>query len=281
MKNLLLFALATLMMVGCGERPIEMRAASFNVRYDAAADATNGDSWAERKGDVADVILRHDFDIVGTQEANKDQMPELGELLPGYDNIYHPYGSGGGFHNCVTYYKRDKYELLDQGTFWYSPTPDVESFGWDATDYRLCHWGKFLDKASGREFFFFNSHLYWRLETARANSGKVLVEKVREIAGESPVIAVGDYNSREETPQVKDILSLLKDAYAVSETAPAGPVNTDLGGGNFLGPAKARIDYLFVSEGVRVKDYTVIDDKRENGHYPSDHLPVVCNLVVE
>lgn len=281
MKNLLLFALATLMMVGCGERPIEMRAASFNVRYDAAADATNGDSWAERKGDVADVILRHDFDIVGTQEANKDQMPELGELLPGYDNIYHPYGSGGGFHNCVTYYKRDKYELLDQGTFWYSPTPDVESFGWDATDYRLCHWGKFLDKASGREFFFFNSHLYWRLETARANSGKVLVEKVREIAGESPVIAVGDYNSREETPQVKDILSLLRDAYAVSETAPAGPVNTDLGGGNFLGPAKARIDYLFVSEGVRVKDYTVIDDKRENGHYPSDHLPVVCNLVVE
>lgn len=281
MKNLLLFALATLMMVGCGERPIEMRAASFNVRYDAAADAANGDSWAERKGDVADVILRHDFDIVGTQEANKDQMPELGELLPGYDYIYHPYGSGGGFHNCVTYYKRDKYELLDQGTFWYSPTPDVESFGWDATDYRLCHWGKFLDKASGREFFFFNSHLYWRLETARANSGKVLVEKVREIAGESPVIAVGDYNSREETPQVKDILSLLRDAYAVSETAPAGPVNTDLGGGNFLGPAKARIDYLFVSEGVRVKDYTVIDDKRENGHYPSDHLPVVCNLVVE
>ncbi len=281
MKNLIFVLFACLMMVGCSEPALQMRAATYNVRFDSADDAANGDSWAERKGSVADVILRHDFDIVGTQEANKDQMPELAELLPGYDYIYHSYGIREGFHNCATYYKRDKYELLDQGTFWYSETPEVESIGWDANDHRLCHWGHFRDRATGREFFFLNSHLYWRLEVARANSGKVLVDQVRKIAVDKPVIAVGDYNSREETPQVKDILSLLRDAYAVSETAPAGPVNTDLGGGNFLGPAKARIDYLFVSDDVRVKDYTVIDDKRENGHYPSDHLPIVCSVEIE
>lgn len=281
MKNLIFVLFACLMLTGCGEPALQMRAATYNVRFDSAADAANGDSWAERKGSVADVILRHDFDIVGTQEANKDQMPELAELLPGYDYIYHSYGIREGFHNCATYYKRDKYELLDQGTFWYSETPEVESIGWDANDHRLCHWGHFRDRATGREFFFLNSHLYWRLEVARANSGKVLVDQVRKIAGDKPVIAVGDYNSREETPQVKDILSLLRDAYAVSETAPAGPVNTDLGGGNFLGPAKARIDYLFVSDDVRVKDYTVIDDKREKGHYPSDHLPIVCSVEIE
>ena len=281
MKKLLFFAIAALTLAGCGSRSIEMRAATFNVRYDAAADAEGGNSWAERKGSVADVILKHDFDIVGTQEANKDQMPELAELLPGYDYIYHSYGIREGFHNCATYYKRDKYELLDQGTFWYSPTPEVESIGWDATDYRLCHWGKFRDKATGREFFFFNSHLYWRLEEARSKSGGVLIEQVRKIAGDSPVIAVGDYNSREESPQVQDILTLLKDSYRISQSAPVGPFETDLGGGNFLGPAKARIDFIFVSDGVEVKDYTVIDDKRENGHYPSDHLPIVCSLSIE
>ena len=281
MKRLLFLALACVAMVGCGERAIEMRAATFNVRFDSEADAANGDSWAERKGSVAKVILDHDFDIVGTQEANKDQMPELAELLPGYDYIYHSYGIREGFHNCATYYKRDKYELLDQGTFWYSPTPEVESIGWDANDHRLCHWGKFRDKASGREFFYFNSHLFWRLEVARSMSGGVLVSQVQKIAGESPAIAVGDYNSREETPQVKDILTLLNDAYRISETAPAGPVETDLGGGNFLGPAKARIDFIFTSKDIRVKDYTVIDDKRDNGHYPSDHLPIVCTLEIE
>ena len=281
MKNLLLFALAALTLAGCGSRSIEMRAATFNVRYDAVADAEGNNSWAERKQSVADVILQHDFDIVGTQEADKKQMPELAELLPGYDYIFHPYGNGGDFHNCATYYKRDKYELLDQGTFWYSPTPEVESIGWDATDYRLCHWGKFRDKATGREFYFFNSHLYWRLEEARSKSGGVLIEQVRKIAGDAPVIAVGDYNSREESPQVQDILTLLKDSYRISQSAPVGPFETDLGGGNFLGPAKARIDFIFVSDGVEVKDYTVIDDKRENGHYPSDHLPIVCSLSIE
>ena len=281
MKKLLFFAIAALTLAGCGSRSIEMRAATFNVRFDAEADAEGGNSWAERKGSVADVILQHDFDIVGTQEADKKQMPELAELLPGYDYIYHSYGIREGFHNCATYYKRDKYELLDQGTFWYSPTPEVESIGWDANDHRLCHWGKFRDKATDREFFFFNSHLYWRLEEARSKSGGVLIEQVRKIAGDSPVIAVGDYNSREESPQVQDILTLLKDSYRISQSAPAGPVETDLGGGNFLGPAKARIDFIFVSEGVEVKDYTVIDDKRENGHYPSDHLPIVCSLSIE
>ena len=281
MKKLLFFAIAALTLAGCGSRSIEMRAATFNVRYDAAADAEGNNSWAERKGSVADVILQHDFDIVGTQEADKKQMPELAELLPGYDYIYHSYGIREGFHNCATYYKRDKYELLDQGTFWYSPTPEVESIGWDANDHRLCHWGKFRDKATDREFFFFNSHLYWRLEEARSKSGGVLIEQVRKIAGDAPVIAVGDYNSREESPQVQDILTLLKDSYRISQSAPAGPVETDLGGGNFLGPAKARIDFIFVSEGVEVKDYTVIDDKRENGHYPSDHLPIVCSLSIE
>ena len=281
MKRVLLPLLSLLLLASCGQPEMNICAATYNVRYDAAADATNGDSWAERKGDVAKLILDHDFDIVGTQEADNKQMPELAELLPEYDYIYHPYGKDQKFHNCVTFYKRDKYELLDEGTFWYSPTPDVASFGWDATDYRLCNWGKFRDKATGREFFYFNSHLYWRLEEARAKSGAVLVEKIREIAGEEPVIAVGDYNSRPESPQVKDILALMNDAYAVSETTPAGSFDTDLGGGNFIGPADGRIDFIFTSKNIRVKDYTVVEDKRANGHYPSDHLPVVSNITIE
>ena len=281
MKRLLILSFALMAIVGCSKQA-EVRVATFNIRFNSAEDAKTGDSWHERKESVAEVILSHDFDIVGTQEGSKRQIADLLSLMPDYDCIGHPYGgSSGELHTATTFYKRDKLELLDEGTFWYSPTPEVKSKGWDATDLRLCHWGKFRDKASGREFFFFNSHLFWRLEVARSMSGKVLVDQVRKIAGDKPVIAVGDYNSREETPQVKDILSLLRDAYTVSETAPTGPVNTDLGGGNFLGPAKARIDYLFVSDHVRVKDYTVIDDKRENGHYPSDHLPIVCSVEIE
>ena len=154
----------------------------------------------------------------------------------------------------------------------------MESIGWDATDLRLCHWGKFRDKSSGKEFCFFNSHLYWRLHEARANSGKVHIAKVQQIAGDVPVVSVGDFNSEEQEVQIQDILTLLGDAFHLSATAPQGCTDTDLGGGNFIGPAHNRIDFIFISPSVEVQDYAVLEDKRPNGHYPSDHLPIVCNI---
>ena len=280
MKRLLIFALTVtaLFAAGCAKQA-EVRVATFNIRYDASADATTGDSWDERKGPVAELILSHDFDIVGTQEGDKRQIADLLELMPNYDCIGHPYGGGSvDLHTATIFYKRDRLELLDEGTFWYSPTPDVESIGWDATDLRLCHWGKFRDKSSGKEFCFFNSHLYWRLHEARANSGKVHIAKVQQIAGDMPVVSVGDFNSEEETPQVQDILTLLGDSRKLSLTEPRGCTNTNLGGGNFIGPAYNRIDFIFVSPSVEVCDYAVLEDKRPNGHYPSDHLPIVCNI---
>ena len=278
MKRLLLLASAIVLMVGCSSKA-ELRVATYNIRYDAAADAKGGDSWAERKGAVAEMIKSHDFDIVGTQEGDARQIEELSALLPEYDHTGHPYGGAkGDAHTATICYKGAKMELLDEGTFWYSPTPEVESIGWDATDLRLCHWGKFRERSSGKEFYFLDSHLYWRLKEAKANSGKVHIEMIGKITEGKPVVSVGDFNSGENTPQVGDILSLLKDSRALSESAPQGCFDTNLGGGNFIGPAKGRIDYIFVSPQIRVKDYAVLEDKRENGHYPSDHLPIVCNV---
>ena len=278
MKRLLVLFVGMIALAGCSSK-VELRVATFNIRYDSAADAQSGDSWAERKGAVAELITSHDFDIVGTQEGDARQIEDLSTLMAEYDHIGHSYGGArGDLHTATIFYKRNKLELLDEGTFWYSPTPEVESLGWDATDLRLCHWGKFREKSSAKEFFFLNSHLYWRLKEAKANSGKVHIEMISKIAGEDVVVSVGDFNSEENTTQVKDILSQLKDSRAVSQTPPQGCFDTNLGGGNFVGPAKGRIDYIFVSPQVSVKDYKVVEDKRESGHYPSDHLPIVCNI---
>lgn len=278
MRQLLIAIFAIVALASCSKQA-EVRVATFNIRFNSAEDAKTGDSWNERKESVAEVILSHDFDIVGTQEGSKRQIADLLSLMPDYDCIGHPYGgSSGELHTATTFYKRDKLELLDEGTFWYSPTPEVKSKGWDATDLRLCHWGKFRDRASGKEFFFFNSHLYWRLHEARANSGWVHNQMMQKIVGELPVISVGDFNSGENSPQMKDIFTLLRDSRKVSASAPQGSVDTNLGGGNFVGPAKGRIDFIFVSPDIEVKDYKVVEDKRPNGHYPSDHLPIVCNI---
>jgi len=282
-----IFSLAFVLIVGLGsctnaQKNIEFKAASYNIRYDAVEDKETGNAWEDRKEAVAKLMIQHDFDIVGTQEGNKRQLEDLTKLMPGYAYIYHSYGGPeGALHNCATFYKTDKFKMLDEGVFWYSETPDKESMGWDATDLRICKWGKFKEKTTGAEFYFFNSHFYWRYVTAKANSGDVMVKKIKEIAGEVPVISTGDLNSQETTPQMQTIFTLLQDAYHLTQTPPEGPIGTGLSGGVFEGDPGVRIDYILVSKQFQVLDYTVIADKRENGHYPADHLPVSSKLSLQ
>src|SRR5690606_24471365 len=113
------------------------------------------------------------------------QLEELKELLPGYEYLGKPYGGSDGLlHNCATYYKPDLFRAIDSGVFWFSETPDVPSTGWDAHDRRICHWVKFEEKATSKQFFFFNVHFYFRYQLARQNSGPLLVQKIKEIAGD-------------------------------------------------------------------------------------------------
>ncbi len=266
----------------CTKPLCEFKAASYNIRYNAASDKDTGNGWEERKSSVAKLILSHQIDIIGTQEGDTQQLKDLAKLMPEYTYIYHPYGgSDGNLHTCAIFYKTSMFEVLEDGVFWYSETPEKRSIGWDATDLRICHWGKFREKQSDKIFFLFNSHFYWRYKTAKANSGNVLAYKVQEIAGNAPVICTGDFNSTDTTPQIKKILETLQDAYRISEQTPTGPYDTDLGGGNFKGEARGRIDFIFVSPNIRILDYTTLTDKRENGHYPSDHFPVVCRINVK
>lgn len=252
----------------------EFRVAAFNIRYNAEADEKSGNGWEFRKAPVAKVIWDHQFDIVGTQEGDAQQLEDLKALLPGYEYLGHPYGGQGDLHNAATFYKTTLFEVVDTGVFWFSETPEEPSVGWDASDRRITHWTKFKVKESGKIFFFFNAHFYWRLEEARRESGPLLVRKIKEIAGDAPAICVGDFNSTDETAQIQAINSFLGDAYHQTQSPRQGVENTNMGGGVFQGEPKNRIDYIFVTPQIQVKDYKVLSDQYKGDRYPSDHLPV-------
>ncbi len=253
----------------------QFRAATFNIRYNADADKQSGNGWDLRKEPVSEVILTHKFDVVGTQEGDASQLTDLKALLPGFDYVAHPYGGKeGDLHNCATFYRTAFVEVVDSGVFWLSETPDEPSIGWDATDRRICQWTKFRIRDTGKEFFFFNAHFYWQLEAARRASGPLMVQKIKDIAGNSPAICVGDFNSTAQTPQIKAIKTVLHDAYDRTKTPRQGVENTNLGGGVFQGIPKNRIDYIFLTPHFEVEDYQVLSDVYNVDHYPSDHLPV-------
>jgi len=252
--------------------------ASYNLRYNTAGDGVN--AWPNRKEMVKSLIRYHEFDLFGVQEALRGQLVDLTEmnefafLGKGRDD-----GKEGGEHSAI-FYKKDRFDVLKSGDFWLSETPDVPGKGWDATCCnRICSWAQFKDKNTKKTFYFFSVHFDHQGVVARRESGKLMVQKIKEIAGNDLTICVGDLNSTPETEQVKTIQTLLNDSYQVTAMPPYGPVGT-FNGFKFDAPLKNRIDYVFVSKPIKVLSYAVLTDALDQ-RYPSDHQPVVVKLAMK
>jgi endonuclease/exonuclease/phosphatase family metal-dependent hydrolase len=230
---------------------------------------------------VKGLIRFHDLDIIGTQEGFKHQLDDILEL-----NNYTYVGGGrddgkdAGEHSAIIY-KKDRLELLDNGDFWYSETPEVPGKGWDATCCnRICSWAKFKDKSSGKKFFVFNSHYDHQGKVARKNSSLLLLEKIDLIAGDNPTFVTGDFNATPDDEPIQTIYNAgkLNDSYLVTEEPPYGTVGT-FNAYNLNNPMKSRIDYIWVTQGITVKKYGVLNEL-PYGKFPSDHFPVMIHAIM-
>ena len=281
MKKLLFALFVSLLVMPSGELQARKKnkknasivVATFNVRVDTPADGNN--AWQFRKDLVNDLVRFHDFDIFGVQEAFAHQMDDICRM-----EEYEAIGLGrdggtNGEHSAIVY-KKDKFILLDKGDFWYSETPDVPGKGWDATCCnRICSWGKFKDVASGKVFYFFNSHFDHQGKVARRESSRLLLERIREIAKGYPVFSVGDYNAE---PDSEPMLMLVQsgelfNAYETSQTSPYGTVGT-FHNYKLEGPFEKRIDHILHSPGISVVKYATLNET-PGGRFPSDHYPVM------
>jgi len=109
---------------------------------------------------------------------------------------------------------------------------------------------------------------------ARLKSAELINQKIKIIAGDKPVFALGDFNFQPDSEPYAEITSkTLADSRTISEKEPAGPEGT-FNGFRFGANHKRRIDFIFVNEKVMAKKYRVIN-YANNGIYPSDHFPVL------
>lgn len=252
-----------------------LRIASYNLRLGTANDGEN--AWTNRKEMVKSLIVYHDFDIIGTQEGYEFQLKDICELG---NYVYTGHGrddgENAGEHSAIVY-KKDRFKILGSGDFWLSETPDIPGKGWDAKCCnRICSWAKFKDSKTGKEFYFFNVHFDHEGVVARIESGKLMVQKIKEIAGKSPVICTGDFNSTPETEQIKTMQTILNDSYFISSQKPYGPTGT-FNGFKLTAKMQDRIDYIFTDNRIKVMKYGVLTDMNY-GRFPSDHFPVVVNI---
>lgn len=253
----------------------EIQVMTYNVKYANENDGEN--SWSKRKQFITNQLNFYEPDIMGLQEVLFSQIQHFTSEIGGYNFVGKAREDGkqkGEFTAIL--FKNEKFELIEDHTFWLSETPGKVSTGWDAALPRVCTYALFRDKNTGKKFWFFNSHFDHVGTEARTESARLILKKIEEVNTENlPVVLTGDFNLEPESEGIKLISEKLKDSRNTANTV-FGSEGT-FNGYQFDKPASRRIDYIFVNESVEVKKYAVLTDSKEM-KYPSDHFPVITIL---
>ena len=252
---------------------------TYNLRLDVASDGEN--AWPNRKEFLVSQIKFYEPGILGTQEGLPHQISFINAQLQSYEVFGEGRDGGNKGEYSAIFYNTEKHELINHGTFWLSDTPDKVSKGWDAAYIRICTYGLFKDKKTKRKFWVFNTHLDNKGEEAR-NKGMALIQnKISEVNKnhDYPVVLMGDFNSAPDSKLITHLKTHMIDTRDVSQESPYGSFGT-FNGFNFCEPVTNRIDYIFISDGEKVKvtKYAVLTGSKDM-KYPSDHFPVFAELL--
>ncbi|WP_085990870.1 endonuclease/exonuclease/phosphatase family protein [Oceanobacillus senegalensis] len=261
---------------------VDLNVMTFNLRYLNDHDASPH-SWEERRNTVRQVIRSNQPDIIGTQEIVYQQVKDMEQDLPNYDWIGMGREGGSKGEFMAIFYNQNQFTPLEYDHFWLSDTPDViGSTSWGNTIPRMATWVKFQDNHSGKEFYFVNTHFDHRSVEAREKSAELISEKVKEFDPNLPVILTGDFNTR---PGSKPYNTLINegnfvDTWVAAETRINEGIGTFNGFDDPTGGGKDnRIDWV-LSKGNVTTTKSEIIDYQKNGQFPSDHYPVMAEVVL-
>jgi len=258
-------------------QPLKMM--TYNIRLDLASDGEN--DWTHRKEYFTSQIKFYEPDIFGVQEALPNQVTDIATYLPAYSYVGTGRDGIGKGESSNIYYKKGRFTVQKEGTFWLSETPDTVSKGWDAALNRVCTYALLEDNQTKNTIWVFNTHLDHIGELARTKSIKLIVSKIRDFNTKNyPVVFMGDFNSEPSTDRIRWLKKVMTDSRDVSVEKPFGPSGT-FNGFKFNEPVTKLIDYIFISQPllITVKKYAVLSDSKDL-RYPSDHLPVYVELEI-
>ena len=197
------------------------RVMSFNVR--CASDPEG--SIKNRSKIVTAIIDQYAPDSFGVQEANASWMRILkSNFSDTYAYVGSPRDKYGPFSEySAVFYRKDKYNLIDEGTIWLSETPDVKyTKSFDSTCYRIATWAVLEDKENGKRYTHINTHLDHVLEETRVGQAGVLLEKLKELQSEGTVVCTGDFNTDKTGGVYAEMLKVTDDTRLTAKNTDDG-----------------------------------------------------------
>lgn len=245
-----------------------VRIMSYNVRYG---------EYEDRFRIVPQLIGEYMPDSVGIQECTYNWYHTIKGFLPEYEIIGVGRDTGDKSVYCgemsAVLFRKDKYKLIDSGTFWISETPEKVSFGWDAACRRICTWVILENKKTGEQYAHVNTHLDNIGYTARLYGSQMVSEFA--LSFNMPTVLTGDFNLRKNSDLYNGIIdSGLRDTQDIAAITMDGKTYHGYSGGE----AGMPIDFIFVNNKIsEVLKYKIVRDTY-GGKYSSDHYPIYADM---
>lgn len=267
-------ALALLAMLAAASAD-ELRVLTFNIRYDRPDPGMQ--SWTERR-DAAAKIIREQADIAGLQEVLPQQRRDLAERCAEFEFVGIGREPGDKGEASPVMVRRERFAVLESGTFWFSDTPEtVGSKSWGNDIPRICTWAKLRDAKGGGVLWLFNVHLDHRSQPSREKSAALLLERMAARVGKEPVVVMGDFNAGPENAAIVAMTREPSELASIFKLAgiPAEGTFHDFSGK----PGPAAIDFIFLDpKAWRVAsaqiDRSTFQASDGKPAWPSDHFPL-------
>lgn len=248
-----------------------MKVVSFNIR---SSNDPNGHSFDERAPRLKAVIDQYDPDLIGFQEVVPGWMKHIpGDYGDTYE-IFHKYRCEEfDVEGCPILWKKDKFECLDKGYFWFSETPGIVSRGWDRIGcHRICMWVKLRDKQNGAVFHFFNTHFGFS-DQCQLDSVKLLLAHYKALKVKSALLT-GDFNMYNHSPAYKELTKKLANLNELLDNDQRPTFHGYNPEKHPWGP----IDFCFITpKTVKPISYKRLDETFD-GKYPSDHYGLCLEM---
>lgn len=259
-----------------------LRVASFNALY-IHPSGPRYDAWLERRDAFAATIQEIDADILALQEvatvdgqpfnAENLQLDFLMERLPHYG--FAAIGPPGAVPSTQPIlYRKDRFRLIDEGFYFFPGQGDpVHPRRADGRQNRYASWALFQSLDGGAPIQVHNFHFDHRSGTRRQEAASQIAEFVAgAISRSEPVLALGDLNALGQSPTAA---ILRKAGLAFSELAgPTFHFGTGIG-------AFPAIDHLLFSNRFKPVGRGGVFRRNYDGQLPSDHHPVVQDLILD
>ena len=286
---LLLFAVLT----GCGAPPTQiapappggLRIATHNVHYISLREETGAWSvgdWEDRKVSLDLAFKSLDADIVVFQEMESFGRGDTDGINLARDWLLarNPGFAAGASGDAATFpstqpifYRTERLELLEQGWFFFSDTPDViYSRTFDGSYPAFASLARLRDRTTGRAVTVVNVHFEYRSGSNRLKSAALTVDRVApRLADGEAVVLVGDLNALAGS-RTADIFRAAGFAFV---DVPGSTYHLNRGIDLF-----GAIDHVATAGPVHAIGPAQVQRGRFDGRFPSDHYPVLADVVL-